>query len=105
MNKITGTAYRLVTNIRMAFRYIDEEMLRKLNESLIRPPMEYASVVWSPHLKKYIDKLEERIRRAAIKTAPYEERLHKLDLQTLEERWRGDMITVYKHMRGMEKLD
>ena len=36
----------------------------------------------------------------------YEERLQRLGLPTLEERReRGDLIMVYKHIRGMEKVD
>ena len=31
---------------------MDEEMLRELTISIIRPKLEYAAVVWSPYLKK-----------------------------------------------------
>lgn len=111
VNRITGATYRLVTNMKMAFHYMDEEMLIKLIKSIIRPQLEYAAVVWTPHKKKHIRKLE-RIQRAATKMVPslsglsYEERLRSLGLPTLEDRRkRGDLITVYKHMRGIERLD
>lgn len=52
INKITGAAYRLVTTIRTAFRYMEEEMIRKLIVSLTRPNVQYASVIWATHLKK-----------------------------------------------------
>ncbi len=66
-------------------------MVKKLIISIIRPNLEYASVVWSPRLKKDIRKLE-RIQRAATKLPEslrdytYEERLERFDLTTLERR-------------------
>ena len=73
--------------------------------------MEYSAAVWAPSKKKDIKKLE-RIQRAATKLAPslmdksYEERLSKLNLTTLEQRReRGDLIAVYRVMKGMEELD
>ena len=44
-------------------------MIKKLITSLIQPKLEYATVIWSPHKKKYIKKLE-KIPRAATKIAP-----------------------------------
>ncbi len=37
--------------MRVAFTYIDEEMVKKIITSFI-PTLEYAAVVWNPHLKK-----------------------------------------------------
>ena len=78
---------------------------------MIRPKLEYAAVVWSPHKKKDVRKLE-RIQRAATKMVPtlrdlsYEERLEKLKLQTLEKRReRGDLIAIYRAANEMEKVD
>ena len=78
---------------------------------MIRPRLEYAAVVWSPSTKRDIRKLE-RIQRAATKlpptltNLPYEERLKKLNLPSLEERReRGDLITLYRILSGLEKLD
>ncbi len=42
----------LLANMRVAFTYIDEEMVKKVITSFIRPTLEYAAVVWNPHLKK-----------------------------------------------------
>ena len=78
---------------------------------MIRPKLEYAAVVWSPHKKKDVRKLE-RIQRVATKMVPtlrdlsYEERLEKLKLQTLEKRReRGDLIAIYRAANEMEKVD
>ncbi len=82
INRITGETYKLLRNIKTAFTYLDEEMMKKLITSMIRPRLDYAPLVWSPKLKKDIRKLE-RIQRAATKLPEtlrehtYEERLEK----------------------------
>ena len=111
INRIFGETYNLLQNIRRAFHYMDRDMMCKIIKTLIRPRIEYAAVVWSPHRKKDKRKLE-RIQRIASKMVPelanltYEERLKKLDLLTLEERReRGDLISLYKFTSGIDKLD
>ena len=82
--------YALLANMRIAFTHIDEEMIRKIITSFIRPTLEYAAVVWNPHLKKHITKLE-RVQKAATRWVPtlrgltYEQRLEKLKLLKIEE--------------------
>ena len=111
MNKIIGETYNLLRSIKVAFAYMDEEMVKKILITMIRPRLEYAAILWSPSTKKYIRKLE-RIQRATTKLAPelseltYEERLSKLELPTLEQRReRGDLLTIYRIMKNMEILD
>ena len=110
INKITGEAMNLLRRVRMAFSYLDTEMMKKLISSMIRPRLEYAETVWSPHKKKNIRKVE-RVQRAATKMVPelrelsYEERLRKLGLLTLESRReRGDLISVYKMVNGIDRI-
>ncbi len=50
-NKITGEVYNIIRNIKTAFTYLDEEMM-KLIVSMIQPKLEYSAVVMSPHKKK-----------------------------------------------------
>ena len=90
---------------------MDENMVSKLITSLICPKLEYAATVWSPGTRKHIRKLE-RIQRAATKIPlslrelSYEERLERLGLTTLEQRReRGDLIMVYRIMKGVVHLD
>ena len=111
INKKVRSAYALLANIRVAFKYIDKNMMKKLIVVFIRPILEYAAVIWSPHLKKHICKLE-RVQRAATRWIPelrhltYRERLKKINLPTLEERReRGDMITLHKCVNGLEFID
>ena len=109
VERIVREANGLLKRIRMAFEYMDGEMMKKLICTMIRPKLEYAETVWSPHKKKNIRKLE-RVQRAATKMVPelkdmtYEERLKVLDLPTLEQRReRGDLISIYKIVSGMDK--
>lgn len=111
INRIFGETYNLVKNIGLAFHYLDKEMMRKLIVTMIRPRLEYAGVVWSPHKKKHIRKIE-RLQRMATKMVPelagmtYEERLRAMDLPTLEQRReRGDLIQTYKLVSGMDEVD
>ena len=105
------SAYALLANMKIASTYVDEEMVKKIITSFIRPTLEYAAVVWSPHLKKHITKLE-KVQRAVTRWVPelrnlsYEERLAQLNLTKLEERrTRGDMIMIYKCLSGKEVID
>ena len=111
INKIFGKTYNMLQNIDFAFHYLDEEMMKKILCTLIRPQIEYAACIWSPHMKKHMQKVE-RVQRLATRMIPgfkeldYEERLGKLGLTTLEERrTRGDMITMYKLVNKIDILD
>ena len=101
----------MLQNIGLSFSYLDENMMKKILITMIRPQLEYAAVIWSPHMKKHVKKLE-RVQRLAtrmipyLKEVPYEERLNRLEISTLEERRvRGDMITMYKIVHGVDILD
>ena len=45
ISNVVGGTYRLITKIKTAFIYMDEEMLRKLIVSMIGPQLEYAALV------------------------------------------------------------
>ena len=66
---VFGSTYRMLTNIRVEFHYMDMSMMKKIITTMVRPKLEYAAVVWSPHHKKDIRKLE-RIQRIATKMVP-----------------------------------
>ena len=46
-------ANQMLGIIRRTFKYIDTTIFNLLYKSLVRPHVEYASVIWSPHTKKY----------------------------------------------------
>ena len=109
IDRIFGDTFRMLRNIRMAFHFLDKDMMRKIITSMIRAKLEYAEVIWSPHKEKHVLKLE-RIQRIATKMVPelkeltYEEWFQKMQLSTLEERIeRGDLITIYKLMTNLER--
>ena len=52
--KHTGNAYEVLKNIKVAFTYIDEDMIKKPITTLICPKLECAATVWS------LDKKETR---------------------------------------------
>ena len=52
INKLFGSTYRrMLANIRVAFHYMDKDMMKRILTSMIRPRLEYAAVVRSPHAK------------------------------------------------------
>ena len=97
--------------IRKTFATIDSKILRTLYVSFVRPLIEFAAPVWSPSLKGDIDKLEKIQHRATrmvakLRKLPYEERLRRLDLTTLEKRReRGDAIQLFKIFNKIERVN
>ncbi len=86
-------------------------MFLALFKSMVRPHLEYASVVWAPYFKKDIIAIENVQRRATrmvsdLAALPYHERLKTLGLPTLEyRRTRTDMIQVFKILNGIDKVN
>ena len=111
IKEIVGRANRMIGMIRASFACLNKKMFLNLYMALIRPLLEYCVQVWSPHLQKYIKLIEGVQRRATrlvpeLRELPYEERLKKLKLTTLEERRvRGDMIETYKIITRKEKVN
>lgn len=76
---------------------------------LVRPHLDYAVQFWSPYYRKDIESLEAVQRRMTkmiqgLRNLPYKERLSRLNLHSLERRRvRGDMIEVYKWVKGINK--
>ena len=97
-------ANSIVGLIRRTFSFLDCKLFKKLYTAFIRPHLEYAHALWSPHLKKHINILENVQNRLTnlvdgLANLNYPERLKKLDLPTLVyRRARGDMIEVSKHI-------
>ena len=90
---------------------MDAQIFCQLFKGLVRPHLEYAQSVWSPHSKNQVDRLED-VQRRATKLIPgfydleYPQRLRKLKLPTLAyRRARGDMIEVYKMLAPQKGYD
>jgi len=108
---VVSKANQLLGLIRRTFTYMDCALMKQLFTALIRPHLEYASVVWHPYLKKDIEMLEG-VQHRATKMVPglakfsYEERLRRMDLPTLVyRRARGDVIEVFKYMNKIYKVN
>ncbi|CAJ0967591.1 unnamed protein product [Ranitomeya imitator] len=102
-------ANRIMGCIKRGLDTHDESIILPLYKSLVRPHMEYCVQFWAPVLRKDIMELE-RVQRRATKLIKgmgelqYPDRLAKLGLFSLEKRrLRGDLITMYKYIRGQYK--
>ena len=102
---------RMIGLTRRTFHYMDQEVFRLLFTSLMRPHMDYADCIWSPHLKVDIAQLENAQRRATrlvpdLRDRCYEDRLRALNLPSLlYRRRRMDMIQTFRIMTGIDDLE
>ena len=110
INKLVGKGYSRVGLLYKGFASRSPRVLKQAYITYIRPVLEYASSVWSPHLIEHIDAIErvqkkftKRIR--TISDLSYPERLAALDLEPLElRRLKTDLILYYKCMNGLVAL-
>ena len=97
--------------IKKSFINLNQELLPILYKSLVRPHLEYGNVIWGPFYKEDSKSIERVQRRATklvhnLRNLPYEERLRKLKIPSLEHRRRhGNMIIAYKLFTGNMNID
>ena len=104
-------ALKVLGFIKRSFNYKNQEIIITLYKSLVRPHLEYAVQMWSPYLRKDIERLE-RVQARATKLIPslrnisYERRLKELNMFSLEtRRKRGELIETFKIIQGFENID
>ena len=110
-NSAAKSANRVLGMIKRNINCKNKHIILKLYKSLVRPKLEYCIQCWSPFLKKDIDKLEKVQKRATrmieeCRGMNYEQRLKFTGLTSLvERRIRGDMIEVFKIIKGFDKIN
>ena len=110
-SKVVKTANQILGMINRTFENKSKEVMLPLYKSLVRPHLEYCVQVWRPHLIKDIKLIENVQHRATrmitvLRGQSYEQRLTNLNLTTLEtRRLRGDLIEMYKILKGFDKVD
>ena len=98
-------------NIETSFLYRDHKVFVKIYKQYVRCHLEYASQVWSPWTAVDIDKLEKVQQKAVnmiygLDGLQYEEKLKKLNLETLKERRiKADLAMVYRILNGHCDVD
>ena len=106
-----GRANKILGLIKHSFAHIDSKTLPLLFKTMVRPHLKYYNQIWGP-FNVADTKLVERVQRQAtrlvpeLRRMPYEERLKKLHLPTLQYRRRcGDLVTMFNIMHGRSGLD
>ena len=108
--RAASKANRVLRMIKRSFTRLNEQTLRTLYFSYVRPQMEFCIQAWSPYYQKDIETLEKVQRRATkliprLKYLSYDERLRILGITRLEQRrLRGDLIETYKLVTHKEKV-
>jgi hypothetical protein len=107
--KIATDAFKTSACILRNFSIKERDFLKQMFTAFVRPKIEYATVVWSPWLKKDIN-LIERVQRSYSFKIPgvrgsYSERLQMLNLEPLQlRRLYTDLIEVFKIFHGISAL-
>ena len=90
--------------------YKSSDLLLQLYKSLVRPHLEYRVSAWSPYYDKdkhLLERIQHRFTRMipGMRHLPYEERLGKLGIWSLEERRnRADLLQVFKMFKGVSSI-
>lgn len=111
INQMTRKAHTRSKLLMKTFVSRDTSMLVKAFKVYVRPILEYASTVWSPHLVQDIESIESVQRRFTKRlpgqwNVPYTERLKAVGLERLDvRRLQQDLIMTYKILFGLTCLD
>ena len=98
-----------------SFRGVAKSVISKCQgttiQSVVLPHLEYCIQACIPTIRRDIETLEKVQRRAtklvpSLTNLPYEDRLRRLNLPTLEERSRrGDLIETFKILKQHDQAD
>ena len=100
VNRILADCYRKLFIIKKCFLVINEDILRKLYVSYLRPSLEYGSVIWAPHSDSEIKLLDSFQHRVLTLHG------HNIVLESLEtRRMRMDLTWYYKILHNLTCLN
>ena len=110
--KAASRGQRMLTLIKIAFKFLQPSVLCMLYKAFVRLLLEYCCSDWCPFYVKDVDVLE-RVQRRMTRLLPelqhlsYEERLQYFHLTTLKTRGlRYDLICVYRMLlKGLMSVD
>ena len=111
VNKARGKALGEISRIKRNFSYIDKRAFCVLYNQRIRPHLDYGMTACPPESAadaKLLDRVQAKATALVqgLKGLNAEERRKKLGLMTLEDRReRGDLIEVYKILKGLTRID
>ena len=109
--KAAANAHAALGMMNKAFHYRSKATLIPLYKTFVRTKMEFAVAAWNPWNEGDIALLENVQKRmirmvSDVRGETYEEKLADAGLLSLKERrQRGDMIEVFKTMRGFNKVE
>ena len=109
--QISRNAYFKLKQFQMCFSCSDVNFQVFVFKTYIRPLLEYNTHIWSPHLIRDINTVENVQRRftkflPGMRNRPYTARLERLELESLEvRRIRYDLIFFYKMVNGVMDVD
>ena len=109
ITKMCNKANSILAFLRRNLKHCPEDLKKTAFQSLVRSTLEYADVVWDPHLQKDIQSIEKVQRKGARfivsdyrRESSVTAMLQKLDLQPLWERRREARLTMlYKMINGL----
>ena len=96
--------------IKRSFSRLNIQSFKLLYKSLVRPILEYCSVIWYPLYKSDAQEIEKVQRRATklvpeLKNMSYDERLKALNITTLAyRRRRTDVLQVYRIINEIDNI-
>ena len=107
INSIVANAHRLCAALLRVFVTRNSNTLKSAYFTYIRPRLDFASQIWSPHTKYLINRIE-RVQKLFSKRVRgttglnYEQRLALLNIDPLDiRRIKTDLITLYKIVHGL----